>query len=145
MKKYLVTFFIILSVFLYAKEQKVYGEIKISKLISIYDGDTFKVDIDDYPPIIGKNITIKIANVDCPDLNSKNPELKMKAYQAKIFTKKFLENGSCIILKNMKRDKYFRIVAEIIVDGKNLGTELLNNNLALSYDGKKKTKWIFLN
>ncbi len=138
-------FSLTLSIFLFAKEPQTFGEIRISKLLSIHDGDTFKVDIDDYPPIIGKNIAIKIANIDTPDLNSKDPELKMKAYKAKIFTKNFLENGSVVILKNIKRDKYFRLNADVIVDGKNLGDELLKNKLALPYNGNKKPKWIFVN
>lgn len=145
MRKYFILCLMILSTFLFSKEQFNYGEIKISRLHSIYDGNTFKVDIDDYPPLIGKSITIRIANVDTPDFHTKDQELKMKAYEAKMFTKNFLENGNTIILKNIKRDKYFRIIADVIVDGKNLGSELLKNKLALPYDGNKKPKWIIVN
>ena len=144
MNKYFCFFFMIFSFFLFSKEIN-YGEIKISKLISIYDGDTFKVDIDEYPPIIGKNISIRIAKIDTPEITSKESEIKIKAYQAKIFTKNFLEKGNIIILKNMKRDKYFRIVADVIVDGKDLGEELIKKKLALPYDGNKKPNWIFFN
>jgi len=144
MNKYFCLLFISLSYFLFSTEVN-YGEIKISKLLSIYDGDTFKVDIEEYPPILGKNISIRIAKIDTPEINSKESEVKIKAYQAKIFTKNFLEKGNLIILKNIKRDKYFRIVADVIVDGKDLGKELIKNKLALPYDGNKKPKWIFLN
>jgi micrococcal nuclease len=144
MKKFLILS-LSLSFFLFAKEQQTYGDIKVSKLISIYDGDTFKVDINELPPIIGQNIPIKIANVDAPDLYSKDPEIKKKAYQAKMFTKEFLQNGSEIILKNIKRDKYFRLSADVIVDGKNLGLELINNKLALPYVKNKKPKWLIIN
>lgn len=145
MKKYFVLFFTILAPFVFAKEIPQYGDIKVSKLISIQDGDTFKVDIDSYPPIIGKNISIRIANIDTPEIKSKDPEVRKKAYAAKDFIKNVLENGHVVFLKNIKRDKYFRILAEVEVDGKNLGTELINNKLALPYDGNKKTNWILVN
>lgn len=41
----------------------------------------------------------------------------------------------------MKRGKYFRIVAEVRVDGQNLGQLLIEKGLAKPYDGGKKQKW----
>ena len=31
-----------------------YNDVNASKLVSVYDGDTFKVNIDKYPAIVGK-------------------------------------------------------------------------------------------
>lgn len=145
MKKLFFFLFIALSVLLFAKEQTTYGDLKVSRLLYVYDGDTFKIDIDEYPPIIGKNISIRVAGIDTPELRSKDPEIKIKAYQAKIFTTKFLKNGKTLLLKNIRRGKYFRLVADVIVDGKSLSDELIKNGLALPYDGKKKSKWIINN
>ena len=39
----------------------------------------------------------------------------------------------------MKRGKYFRIVADVIVDGENLGDMLIEAGIAKEYIGKKKT------
>jgi endonuclease YncB( thermonuclease family) len=33
-----------------------YGTVIVSKVISVYDGDTFRVNIGSLPPIVGKNI-----------------------------------------------------------------------------------------
>ena len=45
-------------------------------------------------------------------------------------------------LKNMEREKYFRVVADVIVDGENLADVLIEAGIALKYDGGKKTyKW----
>ena len=52
MDKYLVLLIIVVPFIAYTE----YGSIRIDKLISVYDGDTFRADIDSYPPIIGKNI-----------------------------------------------------------------------------------------
>jgi endonuclease YncB( thermonuclease family) len=44
-----------------AKSQ--YGTVTVSKVISVYDGDTFRVNIDSLPPIVGKNIPIRVNGV----------------------------------------------------------------------------------
>ena len=45
-----------------------------------------------------------------------------------------------IELRNMKRGKYFRIVADVYVDGKSLGDMLIKRSLAVPYDGGHKGK-----
>ena len=41
-----------------------YGTVTVSKVIDVYDGDTFRVNIDSLPPIVGKNIAIRVNGVD---------------------------------------------------------------------------------
>ena len=42
----------------------------------------------------------------------------------------------------MERGKYFRIAADVIVDGENLADQLIDACVAVKYDGGKKThKW----
>ncbi len=53
-----------------------------------------------------------------------------------------LKNAEQITLKNMERGKYFRIAADVIVDGENLADQLIDVGVAVKYDGGKKThKW----
>lgn len=40
----------------------------------------------------------------------------------------------------MKKGKYFRIVADVYLDNKSLTEMLINNNLAVFYNGGKKIK-----
>ena len=54
---------------------------------------------------------------------------------------KRLREGKVIELRNMKRGKYFRIVAEVWIDGKSQGEELIELGLAKAYDGGKKVRW----
>ncbi len=140
MKKYILLLLIAANSCLFAK-QKTYGSLKASRLVSVYDGDTFNVDIDEYPNLIGKNIPIRIAGVDTPEIKSVEIPLKIKALQAKEFTKNILENAKVIELKNMRRGKYFRIVADVIVDGQNIADLLLTQGHAKPYYGRKKTQW----
>ena len=48
-----------------------YGTVTVSKVISVYDGDTFRVNIDSLPPIVGKNIAIRVNGIDTPEIRGK--------------------------------------------------------------------------
>jgi micrococcal nuclease len=39
----------------------------------------------------------------------------------------------------MQRGKYFRIVADVMIDGEDLGELLVEAGMAIRYDGGKKT------
>ena len=53
-----------------------------------------------------------------------------------------LKDAEQIILRNMERGKYFRIAADVIVDGENLADMMIEAGMAISYNGGKKThKW----
>ena len=53
-----------------------------------------------------------------------------------------LKDAEQITLKNMERGKYFRIAADVIVDGENLGDLLIEAGMAIRYNGGKKThRW----
>lgn len=61
--------------------------------------------------------------------------------EVKIFTKKILMSGRKIVLKDIRRGKYFRIIAVVLVDNKNLVGELLQTKLAKPYFGGKRPNW----
>lgn len=65
-------------------------------------------------------------------------ETKFLAKQAKAFTKKFLTSGK-ILLRNCGRDKYFRLLCDVKVNGQSLGEELIKAGHAIPYDGGTKT------
>jgi micrococcal nuclease len=53
-----------------------------------------------------------------------------------------LKDAEQITLKNMERGKYFRIAADVIVDGENLADTLIEAGMAVRYGGRRKThKW----
>jgi micrococcal nuclease len=139
MKNILIICLIITSSVL--ASEKLYGDATNVKVVSIYDGDTFKCNIIGYPAIIGDNIGIRILGIDCPEMTDKRQDIKALAQQAKQYTVARLRAGKTISLLNMRRDKYFRIVADVSVDGKNLAQELIDNGLAKPYDGETKEAW----
>jgi endonuclease YncB( thermonuclease family) len=118
-----------------------YGTVIVSKVISVYDGDTFRVNIDSLPPIVGKNIAIRVNGVDTPEIRGKCQYEKDLALEARDFVRAKLANAKEIKLTNLQRGKYFRVVANVVVDGVSLERELLDNKLAYEYDGGKKSSW----
>lgn len=135
--KYAV-FLLIFSVSIFAKTN--YGNVTVDSVTSIYDGDTFRVNISSYPGIVGEKMGIRVNGIDTPEMKGKCEKEKILARKAKKFTVNFLRSSKVIELRNMQRGKYFRIVADVYGDGKNLTDELVKNGLGVRYDGGTKTK-----
>ena len=119
-----------------------YGNVVVSRVTNVYDGDTFRVDIDQWPDLIGKNAPIRINNIDTPEIRAKCASEKQLALKAKAFTKSKLKSATQIKLKHLNRGKYFRITADVFIDGENLADSLLAAGLAKIYSRKnKKQSW----
>lgn len=115
--------------------------IEFVKVVSIYDGDTFFCDLPNTRPIFGKRIGIRIRGVDTPEMHDEREDVREKARQAKMFVVEKLRSAQTVELRNLERGKYFRLVADVYVDGANLGQLLLSEGLAREYDGKSKRSW----
>ena len=117
-----------------------YGSVVISKVTSVYDGDTFRANIPNYPPLIGENIGIRINGIDTPEIRGKCAKEISLAKDAQRFAEKTLRSAKVVELRNLQRGKYFRIVADVYADGVNVGGRLIEEGLAVAYDGGRKTK-----
>ncbi len=141
-KALIIICLLFLTTNIFAKTMQDFYDVKI---ISVYDGDTFKVSLPCQIPIFCESISVRVKNIDTPELKTKNKCEKLAAKKAKKLTKEFLSEGN-IILKNCERDKYFRLLCEVkqISDKeKDLSVLLLKNNLAYRYFGgtKQETNW----
>ena len=120
-----------------------YGDVKISKVISVYDGDTVRVNIDSFPDIIGKNIRIRLKGIDAPEIKGKCKKEIDLAIMARDYLRNAINQSSQIELRNIERGKYFRIVGELYIDGENISNNLLKRKLAYYYNGGKKRSWCY--
>ena len=112
---------------------RMYGE-AVATVVKIKDGDTFSVNIENYPPLTGYEIDVRLYGVDTAEMSDGGQE-------AMEFVAKRMPVGSEITLRRMKRGKYFRIVAEVILpDGQSLADLLLQKGLAYPYFGGTKRK-----
>ena len=120
------------------------ADLVVTDINRVYDGDTFFIDVPRWPDIIGKDIGIRVAGLDTPEIRSrcKNKEAKANekamAIVARDYAKELLTKADRIELINMKRGSRFRIVAEVYVDGKNLAELMINKGYGRPYNGKKK-------
>ena len=121
---------------------KNFGSVIVDEVTSIYDGDTFRVNISSWPDVIGQRIPIRVNGVDTPEIRGECKQEKVLARKAKKITVDFLRSGQKVELRNMKRGKkYFRLSADVYVDGKSLAEKLISVGLAYEYYGGKKKAW----
>jgi micrococcal nuclease len=139
MKK--VLYFLVLFPPIMWASEKHYGDAVVSEVSTIYDGDTFFANIKDYPPIAGDHIAIRVKGVDTPEMKGDCEREVELARKAKQFTVTFLRSAKTIQLKNLARDKYFRIDADVYSNGKSLAAELIKAGLGYEYYGGKKRSW----
>lgn len=106
---------------------------------SVYDGDTFKINLNCSFAVYCEKVPVRVRGVDCPEIKGKTQKEKRLAQKAKAFTKAFLEDGP-ITLTDCGRDKYFRLLCGVTNStGKDLADELIRHKLGYAYDGGKKS------
>lgn len=115
--------------------------------IKNYDADTITVDLDCNFDLACKNMGLRVLGLDTPEIkvSKSKPEKERKceknlALIAREFVKEELTKAKLITLENVKRGKYFRIVADVLYDGKNLKEELFKKGYAVYYDGGTKSE-----
>ena len=118
-----------------------YGTVSVSRVIRVIDGDTFVVDIDQFPDLIGKHISVRINGIDTPELRGKCDREKDLAVKAKERVDTLLKIADTIVLENLSRGSFFRIVADVIIDGVDLGEIILNEGLATPYRSGSESPW----
>jgi micrococcal nuclease len=108
-----------------------------------YDGDTFTVNISSVHPLLGDKITVRVLGVDAPEIAADDACERAAALKAQQMVEKALGNARRIDLVDIQRDKYFRVLADVEVDGKSLAKMLLKENLGVEYDGghKEHVNW----
>lgn len=119
------------------------NEFRCVKFIKNYDADTITVNIPNVHPFIGNKMSVRIFGVDAPEIKGANNCEKDASRTAKKLVENLLKNAKRIDLVNVKKDKYFRILADVVVDGRDVKGILLKNHLAYEYYGgtKEKKDW----
>ena len=96
---------------------KSYGDYQGAVYVRNYDGDTITFNLPGLHPIIGEKISIRINGIDTPEIRGKCEKEKYDAQQTKEMVGDILKDAERIDLKNIERRKYFRIVADVFVEG----------------------------
>ena len=114
-------------------------ELQDVEIVSIYDGDTFKINLNCNLQVFCEKVGVRVRGVDAPEIKGKTAREKELAKKAKTFTQDFLKKKP-ISLNNCGRDKYFRLLCNVTNGtGKDLGEELIKAGLGYSYQGGTKS------
>lgn len=106
---------------------------------SVYDGDTFKINLNCSVAVYCEKVPVRVLGVDTPEIKGKTAKEKRLAQKAKAFTKNFLAQRP-VSLTDCSRDKYFRLLCNVTNgQGQNLAQELIKRDLGYEYWGGKKS------
>ena len=109
--------------------------------VSNTDGDTLTVNLPDVlPDIFGKKIPVRIRHIDTAEMRGDGKCEKEMAAKAKAFTQSILSTAKKIDLEDVGRDKYFRLLAQVVADGVIVSDALLAQHLAVPYEGETKAE-----
>jgi micrococcal nuclease len=124
-----------------ARAKEVFNGSVNAKVIDVYDGDTFTVQvyiwIDQY--IITK---VRLRGVDAPEYRAKCALEKELALASKKYLSDLVINKN-VILMNIEYGKYSgRVIADVKIENNiNLADEMLITKHARAYDGGKRMSW----
>ena len=118
--------------------------IKWGKVVKVYDGDTIHVAAPLFEGVISR-FRVRLARIDTPELRTKDEWEKKAGLIAKQLVE--AEIGDKIVkLEAVSYDKYGRILAEVVCDGRSVNDWLLDSGWACAYQGRgdklvKQTDW----
>jgi endonuclease YncB( thermonuclease family) len=125
------------------RAERSFGDVDSVHVDTVVDGDTFKVSIPGWPPIVGDSISIRVAGINCAELKAKLKDSLNLALEAKEFTRAILGKAGKVSLGQMRRGIYFRITADVYVDGINLADTLVRAGLASRADPDHKRDFVY--
>lgn len=123
--------------------QKVNG-VKLNKINSIYDADTFRAAVNGLPDWIGDNMAFRIHGIDVPERGWRakcEQEKKLEEVSRKFLTD-WVATGKKYEVDIIDFDKYGgRYLVSFRIDNIDVATKLIEMGFARSYDGGKKQTW----
>jgi len=101
----------------------------VSKVIEVTHGDKLIVNIAEPHEIAGSNIKISLKDIDAPDATRSCPKQLELGVKVRDYVAQKLENASSIKLTNFRKTNT-KIIAQVVVDGVDLGEELVSKGYA---------------
>ena len=101
----------------------------VSKVIEVIQGDKFIVEIAEPQELAGTNINLNLRNIDAPDAVRSCPKQLELGIKVKDIVAQKLSDASSIKLKNFRKTSK-AVIADVIIDGKDLGAELIGKGYA---------------
>ena len=112
------------------------------EVIHVYDGDTITIVSKlpyDASPLY--RFAVRLAGIDTAEIKGKTDRERELAQEAKRALQKLILN-KVIALKNLKNEKYGRVLADVYLGDLHVNQWLLDNKYAVQYSGGTKTNWV---
>lgn len=114
-----------------------------AEVISVYDGDTITVMIDQGMKHFAR-VKVRLIGINTPEIRTKDLEEKARGYAAKDFLKGLIE-GKTVIINTVKKGKFGRWLGVIWLYegdmdqlGESINDLMIKNGHAVAYDGGKR-------
>ena len=115
----------------------------IAKIVDVYDGDTCKAVF--YMNKKLTKMTIRMNGYDTPEIRTNNNIERVYGFASKRIVERMILN-KLVHIRCYKWEKYGRLLADIYIKTPKevicLNDWIVSNNLAVKYDGKKKSNFI---
>ena len=115
------------------------------QVIKVYDGDTItiaaKLPYDNSPLY---RFSVRLNGIDTPEIKGKNEDEITVAKEARDELSKLILHKN-ITLKDIKTEKYGRVLAEVYLDDLHINNWMLEQRFAVVYDGgtkKSPVSWL---
>lgn len=110
--------------------------------VQVTDGDTVEMKFLPLHENLQKFL-IRIAGIDTPETSKAATQIEReKGLEAKRYLEKWFDDAKEINLAPQKWGKWGgRAIADIQIDGKDVGREMIKRGLAVPYQGGKKADW----
>lgn len=108
----------------------------------VIDGDTIAI-LKNKPDLSSFPLSIRIQNIDTPEIKGKCDTEKAKGQEAKLFVQKLINDPKNKIAYTIAGwDKYGgRVLGDVFIDGKSLSELMIAKGLAREYHGEAKSSW----
>jgi micrococcal nuclease len=112
-----------------------------AEVLSVYDGDTITVALD-----LGLSIKVRakcrLLGIDTPEIRTKSAAEKKAGYTARDRVRELILGKTVVLHSVAKPDKYGRLLVKVWAeDGSCVNQLLLDEGLAIDYDGGTKTPY----
>jgi hypothetical protein len=114
--------------------------ILVGKVIKVYDGDTITIASklpNTENPVY--RFSVRLNGIDSAEIKGKTASEKRLAIEARDKLHELIF-GKMIHLKNISTEKYGRILADVYLDDLHVNQWMLDNGLAVPYDGGTKIR-----
>lgn len=125
----------------YADTQIYIPNITAGKVVKVYDADTITIanhiSIGNAHTDQVYRFQVRLNGIDTPEIKSKNATTKMLATKARDVLAEMIF-GKIVVLRNVKFEKYGRLLADVYFGDLHINQWLIDNKYAVEYDGGTK-------